>query len=108
MENYFSDAPGLPRGVSRFAANKRWKTISRMPRACPVEAHVLLLTRDGKVFSDATGLPRGGSRFAANKRWKTISRMPRACPVEYHVLLLTRDGKLFLGCHGLVPWSITF
>jgi hypothetical protein len=33
--------------------------------------------------------------------------MPRACPVEFHVAAKQKP-KMDSGCHGLVPWSLTF
>src|SRR5689334_9036288 len=57
---------------------------------------------------DATGLSRGVLRSLLHHRSNPPVWMPRACPVEYYARCYTTDRTRLSGCHGLVPWSLTF
>src|SRR5262249_34536448 len=77
-----------------------------MPRACPVVPYVRVYTRRGRRARMPRACPVVAHVRVSSKGAR--QRMLRACPVVAHARVYLPAPAPFLGCHGLVPWSLTF
>jgi hypothetical protein len=78
-----------------------------MPRPCAVEPHARGYKIGEKGFADATALRRGPHARGYKIGEKDFADATALCRGASRSRLQNRR-KGFCGCHGLVPWSLTF